>query len=59
MVRLMIDIEALADDPKTVDIVLKTQKNQPAEVEETAARRLVSGLCDVAKAGFPEDESGK
>lgn len=56
MVRLMIDIEAMDDDPKTVDIVLKTQKNQAAEVEETAARRLVSGLCDLAKANFPQDD---
>lgn len=60
MVRLMVDIEAVDDDPKTVNIVLKTQRNQPAEVEETAARRLLSELCDVAKAGFSdEDESGK
>jgi hypothetical protein len=59
MVRLMVDIEAVDDDSKTVNIVLKTQRNEPAEVEETAASRLLSGLCDLAKSGFPEDESGK
>ena len=56
MVRLVIDIEADAGDPNAVNMVIKTQRNQPAEVEETAARRLLPALCDLAKARFPEDE---
>jgi hypothetical protein len=56
MVRLVIDIEAVEGDSETVNMVLKTQRNQPAEVEETAARRLLPALCDLAKAGFPEDD---
>jgi hypothetical protein len=60
MVRFVIDIEAVAGDSKAVNIVLKTQRSEPAEVEETVARRLLPGLCDLAKAGFPDDgESGK
>jgi len=39
-----------------MDIVLKTQRNQPAEVEETTARRLLPALCDLAKAAFPEED---
>lgn len=56
MVRFVIDIEADAGDPEAVSIVLKTQRNQPAEVEETAANRLLPALCDLAKARFPEDD---
>jgi hypothetical protein len=56
MVRLVMDIEADASDPKAVNILLKTQREQPAEVEETAAARLLPALCDLAKAGFPEDD---
>ena len=56
MVRFVIDIEAVAGDAKAVNIVLKTQREQPAEVEETAARRLLPALCDLAKARFPEDD---
>ena len=60
MVRFVIDIEAVAGDDKEVNIVLKTQREQPAEVEETAARRLLPALCELAKARFPEeDEPGK
>ena len=57
MVRVVIDIEADAGDPNAVNMVLKTQRNQPSEVEETAARRVLS---DLAKARFPEeDEPGE
>jgi hypothetical protein len=56
MVRFVIDIEADAGDPEAVNILLKTQRNEPAEVEETAARRLLPALCDLAKAGFAEDD---
>ena len=56
MVRLVIDIEAAADDPKALNILLKTNSNQPAEAEETAARRLLPALRDLLKAGFPESE---
>jgi hypothetical protein len=60
MVRLVIDIEAIDGDPETVNMVLKTQRDRPAEVEEAAARRLVPALCDLAEAGFAEsDEPGK
>lgn len=56
MVRLVIDIEAIDGDAESVNIVLKTQRDQPAEVEETAASRLLPALCDLAKAGFPEKD---
>jgi hypothetical protein len=59
MVRFVIDLEAAPGDPEAVNIVLKTQRNQPTEVEETAARRLLPALCDLAKARFPDDEPGK
>jgi hypothetical protein len=60
MVRFVIDIEAVPGDAKAVNIVLKTQRDQPAEVEETAARQLLPALCDLAKARFSEeDEPGK
>ena len=56
MVRVVIDIEADAGDPNAVNMVLKTQRDHPAEVEETAARRLLPALCDLAKARCPEDD---
>ena len=55
MVRFLIEIEAIAGDPEAVNIMLKTQRDQPAEVEETAARRLLPALRDLPKARFPED----
>lgn len=58
MVRFVIDIETVADDPKAVNILLKTKSNQAAEAEEAAAERLLPVLRDVLKTGFPEgDES--
>lgn len=60
MVRFEIDIQADADDPKALSILLKTNRNQPAQAEETAAERLLPALCDLLKTGFPEsDESGR
>ncbi len=58
MVRFRIDIEAVADDPKALNILLKTESYQAAEAEEAAAQRLLPVLRDVLKTGFPEsDES--
>jgi hypothetical protein len=58
MVRFRIDIEAVADDPKALNILLKTESNQAAETEEAAAQRLLPGLRDLLQAGFAEsDES--
>ena len=60
MVRFLIDIEADADNPKALSILLKTNREQPAEAEETAAQRLLPALRDLLQTGFPEsDESGK
>ena len=59
MVRFVIDIEAIADDPKAVDILLKTNSNQPAEAEEAAAQRLLPVLRDLLKTGFPENEEAQ
>jgi hypothetical protein len=58
MVSFVIDIEAVADDPKAMNIMLKTNSNQAAEAEEAAAQRLLPVLRDVLIKGFPEsDES--
>ena len=56
MVRFRIDIEAAADDPGEVNILLKTESNQAAEGEETAARRLLPALRDLLKRRFAESE---
>jgi hypothetical protein len=53
MVRFVIDIEADAGDPEAVNILLKTERKQPTEVEETAARRLLPKLRDLPKNSFP------
>jgi hypothetical protein len=55
MVRFVIDIEADARDPEAVNIMLKTQRNEPTEAEETAARRLLPALRDLPKSKFPEE----
>jgi hypothetical protein len=58
MVRFRIDIEAIADDPKALNILLKTESNQAAEAEEAAAQRLLPALRDLLQTGFAEsDES--
>jgi hypothetical protein len=54
MVRFVIDIEAVAGDPEGVNILLKTERKQPTEVEETAARRLLPALRDLPRSRFPE-----
>ena len=59
MVRFRIDIEAVADDPKALNILLKTESNQAAEAEETAAQRLLPVLRDVLKTGFPESDESR
>jgi hypothetical protein len=59
MVRFRIDIEAVADDPKALNILLKTESNQAAEAEETAAQRLLPALRDLLKTGFPESDESR
>jgi hypothetical protein len=60
MVSFRIDIEAVADDPKALNILLKAERNQAAEAEETAAKRLLPALRDLLKRRFSEsDESGE
>ncbi len=58
MVRFLIEIEAGAGDPTAVNILLKTERKQPTEVEETDAQRLLPALRDLLKKRFAEsDES--
>ena len=58
MVRFVIDIEAVAGDPESVNILLKTNRNQAAQSEEAAAQRLLPVLRDLLKTGFSDsDES--
>ena len=59
MVRFMIDIETVADDPKAVNILLKTNSSQAAEAEEAAAQRLLPVLRDVLKTGFPDNDESR
>jgi hypothetical protein len=60
MVTFRIDIEAVADDPKALNILLKAEKNQAAEVEENAAQRLLPALRNLLKNRFADgDESGE
>jgi hypothetical protein len=58
MVTFRIDIEAAANDPKALNILLKAEKNQAAEAEETAAQRLLPALRNLLKTRFADgDES--
>jgi hypothetical protein len=58
MVRFRIDIEAVADDPKALNVLLKAERDQAAEAEETAARHLLPALRNLLKKRFPDsDES--
>jgi len=60
MVSFRIDIEAVADDPKALNILLKAERDQAAEAEETAAKRLLPALRDLLKRRFSDsDESGE
>jgi hypothetical protein len=57
MVRLRIDIEAVAGDPKALNILLKTERNQAAEVEDKVARRLLPALRELLQTRFADKES--
>jgi len=58
MVRFLIEIEAGAGDSGAVNILLKTEKKQPTEVEETDAQRLLPALRDLLRKRFADgDES--
>ena len=58
MVRFRIDIEAVAGDPRAINILLKTESNQAGEAEEESARRLLPALRDLLQTRFAvSDES--
>jgi len=56
MVRFQIEIEAVAGDPKEVNIVLTTESDQAAEGEQESARRLLPALRKLLKTRFPESD---
>jgi len=56
MFRFIVDIEAGAADAEDVNILLKTNSNQPTEAEEMAARRLLPALRDLLQTRFPESD---
>jgi hypothetical protein len=59
MVRLEIDIEAVAGDPKALNILLKDERNQAVEAEEEAASRLLPALRDLLQTRFAENDEPK
>jgi hypothetical protein len=59
MVTFRIDIEAVTDDPKALNILLKAEKNQAAEAEETAAQRLLPALRNLLKTRFSDSEESQ
>src|SRR5689334_4739704 len=59
MVSFRIDIEAVADDPKALNILLKAERNQAAEAEDTAAKRLLPALRDLLKRRLSEGEESQ
>lgn len=59
MVTFRIDIEAIADDPKALNILLKAEKNQAAEAEETAAQRLLPALRNLLKNRFSDSDESR
>ena len=56
MVTFRIDIEAVAGDPKELNILLKAERDHAAEVEETIARRLLPALQKLLKTRFPDSD---
>lgn len=56
MVRFLIEIEAGAGEPGAVNILLKTERKQPTQVEETDAQRLLPALRDLLKKRFASDD---
>ena len=59
MVRLRIDIEAAAGDPKAVNILLKDERNQAAEAEEIAAEHLLPALRALLQTRFPDSDEAR
>jgi hypothetical protein len=59
MVTFRIDIEAVADDPKALNILLKAEKNQAAEAEENAAQRLLPALRNLLKNRFADSDESR
>jgi len=56
MVSFRIDIEAVADEPEALNILLKAETHEAAEAEETAAQRLLPALRDLLQKRFPGSE---
>ena len=56
MVRFLIEIEAGAGDSRAVSILLKTERKQPTEVEETDAQQLLPALRDLLRKRFAETD---
>ena len=59
MVTFRIDIEAVANDPEALNILLKAEKNHAAEAEETAAQRLLPALRNLLKNRFPDSDESR
>ena len=59
MVRFRIEIEAVAGDPREVNVLLKTDSNQPAEAEEESARRLLPALRDLLQTRFAQSDDSR
>jgi len=59
MVTFRIDIEAVADDPKALNILLKAEKSQAAEAEENAAQRLLPALRNLLKNRFADSDESR
>ena len=44
MVRFIIEIEEVSGEPNAVNMVIKTEKQQPTQLEEAVAQRISPNL---------------
>jgi hypothetical protein len=55
MVRFIIEIEEVSDEPNAVNIVIKTENQQPTPLEEAMARRISPHLRALPGASSSEE----
>ena len=55
MVRFIIEIEEVSDEPNAVNIVIKTENQQPTPLEEAMAQRISPHLRALPGASSSEE----
>jgi hypothetical protein len=59
MVRFIIEIEQVPGDPKAVNVVVRTEKQQPTHIEQVLANRISPTLRALPSTGLSDPPAGE